>query len=147
MFNDYYERTSSFDVEEESEEPKEENNENGFYLFDSSKINIFVSNLKDKIIDAINNNQDVIQTITDVFCDDKIGIAKCLDENKIREKAIESLKKQDGQSDIEEKLQRGDEEAIKLLNETKEAWTNEQLEYLSDETIQTVLQEKGLETN
>ena len=39
------------------------------------------------------------------------------------------------------------EEAIKLLNETQEAWTNEQLEYLSDETIQTILQEKGLETN
>ena len=116
-------------------------------MFDSSKINIFVSNLKDKIVDAINNNQDVIQIITDVFCDDKIGIAKCLDENKIREKAIEYLKKQDDQSDIEEKLQRGDEEAIKLLNETNEAWTNEQLEYLSDETIQTILQEQGLETN
>lgn len=147
MFNDYYERTNSFDEEDGSEVTEEGNNENGFYLFDSSKINIFVSNLKDKIIDAINNNQDVIQTITNVFCDDTIGIAKCLDENKIREKAIEYLKKQDGQSDIEEKLQRGDEEAIKLLNETKEAWTNEQLEYLSDETIQTVLQEKGLETN
>ena len=147
MFNDYYERTSSFDVEEESEEPKEENNENGFYLFDSSKINIFVSNLKDKIVDAINNNQDVIKTITDVFCDDTIGIRKCLDENKIKEKAIESLKKQDGKSDIEDKIKDGDEEAIKLLNETQEAWTNEQLEYLSDETIQTVLQEKGLETN
>ena len=141
MFNDYYERTSSFDIEEESEATEEVSNENGFYLFDSSKINIFVSNLKDKIIDAINNNQDVIKTITDVFCDDTIGIRKCLDENKIKEKAIEYLKKQKSQSDIDKTITQEE------IDSTIEAWTNEQLEYLSDETIQTILQEQGLETN
>ena len=141
MFNNYYERTSSFDGEDGSEVTEEGNNENGFYLFDSSKINIFVSNLKDKIIDAINSNQDVIQTITDVFCDDKIGIAKCLDEKKIREKAIKYLKKQNSQSGIET------EPTQEEIDGAIEAWTNEQLEYLSDETIQTVLQEQGLETN